>query len=46
MVDDRVIRGGRHVEASVPDVRLMFLRACDRSAAGFADVGLIAFMAG
>ena len=46
LVDDRVVRGGRHIEASVPDVRRMFLSACDRCAPGFADVRLIAVVAG
>ena len=45
-MDDRVVRGGRHVEASVPDVRRTFLSACDRCAPGFADVRLIAVVAG
>ena len=41
-----MVRGGRHVEASVPDLRRMFLSACDRCAPGFADVRLIAVVAG
>ena len=41
-----MVRGGRHVKASVPDVRRMLLSACDRCAPGFADVRLIAIVAG
>ena len=46
MVDDRVVRSGRHVKASIPDVQTMFLFACARCAPGFADLSLIALIVG
>ena len=45
-MDDRIVHGSRHVEASVPDIRSMFLSACASCVASFADVSLIAEVAG
>ena len=41
-----MVGGSRHVEASVPDIRHMFLSASDRCAPSFADVRLIAVIVG